>query len=303
MHNLFLALLLLIAPFSKTNDNLLLTHEDKTLATVNRAAYYSPIFGDSVIDMTTFQGLMEKVKLEVYNPPRNAFINDSGEIKPGEDGYALNQLAFKKQFYTYYFGRGSAKMNVPLIPIHPKVDSELLAEIRVKQIGSYVTYFNQRNHERSHNISLASEAINNAVVFPGEIFSFNEVVGERTLEKGYLPAPVIVKGELYEGIGGGICQVSSTLFNAVDRAGVEMIQRYSHSRRVPYVPPGRDATVSWYGPDFTFKNIHNQPILIKAKTIKGQVVIHIFSSDVVNFEPRNVPNAPQRLPKEIKINL
>ncbi|MFP3440966.1 VanW family protein, partial [Pantoea sp. SIMBA_133] len=118
------------------------------------------------------------------------------------------------------------------------------------------THFRKNNLERTSNIELAAEAINNTVVFPGETFSFNQTVGKRTKERGYLPAPIIVKGELSEGIGGGICQVSSTLFNAVDQAGVQIIERYSHSRSVPYVKPGRDATVSWYGPDFSFRN-HN----------------------------------------------
>ncbi|WP_261178638.1 VanW family protein [Anaerobacillus sp. CMMVII] len=166
----------------------------------------------------------------------------------------------------------------------------------MKQIGQYITYFNQRRKGRVQNIKLASEAINNHVVFPGEVFSFNQVVGQRTFEKGYLPAPVIIKGRVYRDFGGGICQVSSTLFNAVDRAGVQIVQRYSHSKRVPYVPPGRDAQVSWYGADFSFKNIHNQPLLIRAKVYGGSLLITIHSSDVINFKSRNVPNAPIESP-------
>lgn len=120
---------------------------------------------------------------------------------------------------TYFYDNRPAEIEVPRLTVYPKVDSEVLADIRTQQIGRYVTYFNSFNKERSHNISLATEAINNHVVFPGETFSFNKVVGKRTAERGYLSAPVIVKGELAEGIGGGICQVSSTLFNAVDKAG------------------------------------------------------------------------------------
>jgi len=87
----------------------------------------------------------------------------------------------------------------------------------------------------------------------GKFFSFNQVVGERTLERGYEPAPEIVKGEYTEGIGGGICQTSSTLFNAVDAAGLRVIERVSHSHVVTYVPIGRDATVPGENRTLNFK--------------------------------------------------
>jgi vancomycin resistance protein YoaR len=151
------------------------------------------------------------------------------------------------------------------------------------------------------NIELAANALDSHVVFPNETFSFNKVVGNRTLKKGYLRAPIIVRGELSEGIGGGICQVSSTLFNAVDRAGLQIVERYSHSKRVPYVPAGRDATVSWYGPDFQFQNKYNQPILIRAKRYGGSMIVKLYSSDMIDMKKRRVPNAPTSLPDEIHI--
>ena len=183
----------------------------------------------------------------------------------------------------------SATIEIPIHPVYPKIDSELLADIRSVRIGRYITSFNSSNKNRSTNIDLAAEAINNHVVFPGETFSFNRVVGKRTVEKGYEKAKVIVRGEYAEDIGGGICQVSSTLFNAVDSAGLKIVQRFSHSRNVSYIPPGRDATVSWYGPDFEFKNIYNQPIIIQARTMGNLLVIKIFSSDVIEYQPKKVP--------------
>ncbi|SDY49679.1 Vancomycin resistance protein YoaR, contains peptidoglycan-binding and VanW domains [Evansella caseinilytica] len=302
MKKLSLFLILLLIQAVNKNDNLILTHDGTTLASVNRAAFTSTFLDEPVIDEAIYNEFLEKLDKQFFQEPVNAHIDEHGAIVPGKIGYKLDRQSLTNEFYAYFFSRGPAQIEIPKLVVYPKVDSELLATIRVQQISSYVTYFNKNNDERSHNIALAAEAINNDVVFPGEIFSFNKAVGERTLEKGYLPAPVIVKGELYEGIGGGICQVSSTLFNAVDRAGVQIIQRYSHSRRVPYVPPGRDATVSWYGPDFTFKNIHNQPLLIQAKAVEGKVVISVYSSDVINVEPRNVPKAPEHLPEEIRIN-
>src|SRR5699024_116961 len=103
----------------------------------------------------------------------------------------------------------------------------------------------------------------------------------------------ILKGKLIEGIGGGICQVSSTLFNAVDSSGMTIVERFSHSKHVPYVPQGRDATVSWWGPDFVFENNYNQPVLIRAHASAGRVVVILYSSDIIKHFPRIVPSVFQ----------
>jgi vancomycin resistance protein YoaR len=297
----YLIIFMLLSPFL-TPDDFTVTYNGEPIANVNRMDFSSPLIGKEVIDSETYLLFLKEVEQQVYLPPVNAKIAKNGQIIPEQIGYMLDKSLFKEKFYRYYYGTDKAIIEVPLRPVHPKVNSEILSNIRVQRIGQYVTYFNRRNKERSHNISLATEAINNHVVFPGETFSFNEVVGKRTRERGYLSAPVIVRGELSEDIGGGICQVSSTLYNAVDHAGLEIVQRYSHSRRVPYVPRGRDATVSWYGPDFVFKNKLNQPILIQARIYGGSMLVYILSSDSINYEQRQVPGAPTRLPKEIIIN-
>ena len=270
-------------------ETVVITDGNKTIATIDRDEIIMTLTSENepILDVERFLLLLNTLEKQVYEAPVNATINNFGNIVPEKIGYKLDRDKFTDKFYAYLFDGGSEVIIAPKQPIYPKVDSELLANIRVKQIGHYITYFNPRKKQRAQNISLAVEAIDNHVVFPGEIFSFNDVVGNRTIEKGYLPAPIIVRGQLDEGVGGGICQVSSTLFNAVDRAGLEILERYSHSRNVSYVPPGRDATVSWYGPDFTFKNKHNQPILIRAKTYGSQLIVLIYSSDVINFEPNN----------------
>ncbi|WP_226668252.1 VanW family protein [Metabacillus litoralis] len=281
------------------SEKILITHEGEEIKTVNRSDFQLHPIANYLIDKQKLIELTEYVNSKVYKAPIDAYLNEQNQLISEEKGSKLNQEKFKMKFYQSFFSNGSVTINIPIQTLYPRVDSELLSSIKTKQISYYITYFNSRNKQRSQNIQLASEAINNHVVFPGEIFSFNSVVGNRTVEKGYLPAPIIVKGELSEGVGGGICQVSSTLFNAVDRAGVKIIERYSHSRQVPYVPPNRDATVSWYGPDFTFKNQHNQPLLIRSKVIGGRLVITIFSSDVIETTKKNIPSAPQKLPKEV----
>ncbi|KAB8138134.1 hypothetical protein F9U64_06200 [Gracilibacillus oryzae] len=276
---------------SGATADLVITLKEEQITSVNREELRVLFFDEPVIDEDKYQQFVQELEQKIYQEPVDATIDDNNVIVPGKAGYQLDRKEFREKFYSYFFSDNADKIEIPVMEVFPNVDSELLANIRTQQIGHYTTYFNKNNEERSHNIFLSSEAINNHVVFPGKTFSFNKVVGKRTAEKGYLPAPEIVKGELTEGIGGGICQVSSTLYNAVDRAGVQMVERYSHSKRVPYVPPGRDATVSWYGPDFTFKNNLNQPILIRSEVKGGKVDIAIYSSDQIEYTPREVPAA------------
>ncbi|WP_261129277.1 VanW family protein [Bacillus sp. Marseille-Q3570] len=301
MIHILMAALLLVGQQDEQRESLTLTQQEETITTVERENFSLRIPDTRLLDVNEYNKFIKKLDQLVYQAPVNARLDDLGNIIPGQVGFQLDRQRFNNQFFEYYYGHGPFKVEVPEMDIYPRVDSELLAHIRVQQIGQYVTYFNSNNENRTHNISLAAEAMDNTVIFPGETFSFNKVVGRRTKKKGYLPAPVIVRGEVSEGIGGGICQVSSTLFNAVDRAGLQIIERYSHSKRVPYVPPGRDATVSWYGADFQFLNKYNQPILIRAKRYGGSMVVKLYSSEVINFEPQKVPKAPSELPKEIKI--
>lgn len=242
-----------------------------------------------VIDTKEFNKVMDEIDKQIYIKPKDARINKSGNIVPEKVGYRLHRLKFIDQMYGHYFNDTSSKQEFPLEVIYPKVDSELLESIRRKRIGRYITTFNRNNKERSMNISLATKAINNSVIFPNEQFSFNQVVGKRTVEKGYLQAPVIINGKFSEDIGGGICQVSSTLFNAVDNAGLKIVHRYSHSRKIPYVPPKRDATVSWDGPDFVFENNYQRPVLLQAKMLGNHVLIEVYSSEAISYHPRNVP--------------
>ncbi|SFG28429.1 Putative peptidoglycan binding domain-containing protein [Halobacillus alkaliphilus] len=297
--NMFI-FLLLISPFSQ-NEELVITHQGEDILTIHPADILMDATLQPFIDHAKVYEIMVRVEKLVKEEPVNAKIGESGEIVAEKTGYQLDKQAFSKNMYHSLYSQNGHEIEVPMNTVHPKVDSEVLASLRAQKIGHYDTYFNSNNKERTHNIRLAAESIDSTVVFPGETFSFNEVVGKRTKEKGYLPAPVIVRGEVSEGIGGGICQVSSTIFNAVDNAGVQIEQRYSHSKRVPYVPEGRDATVSWYGPDFTFKNIYNQPLLLRANVYGGQMSVSVYSSDVINFESREIPGASKKLPEETEL--
>jgi len=284
--------LFLMVPQGNSPDNLVITKNGQTVAHINRPDFALPQTGFPFINATKYNQFLDKLDKQFSVAPENASLDQNGVIIPERPGSRIHRKVFTEQFYAYFFSSRKAKMEIPILTVYPKVDSELLADIRSKRIGRYVTSFNPHNKKRSNNIQLATNAINNYVVFPGERFSFNKVVGKRTVAKGYLRAPVIVKGEFTEDVGGGICQVSSTLYNAVDQAGIKIVKRFSHSRRVPYIPPGRDATVSWYGPDFRFKNDYNQPVLIRARTLGHLLIISVYSSENISYTPRKIPACP-----------
>ena len=129
-------------------------------------------------------------------------------------------------------------------------------------LGTSTTSFSASNRNRSTNIELATKACNGYVIKPGETFSINTVVGKRTKDRGYKEAGVYSNGQTDTGIGGGICQVSSTLFNAALEANMTITARRAHSLPVSYLPKGRDAAVSWGGPEFKFKNPHPFPVMV-----------------------------------------
>ncbi|MGN7938349.1 VanW family protein [Virgibacillus sp. 6R] len=169
---------------------------------------------------------------------------------------------------------------LPIEEKAPNVTQETVKGIDEVVIGTYKTTFNASIKGRTHNIALSAGAINQIVLGPGDRFYYNLVVGERTPERGYQKAMEIVDKEFVEGIGGGICQTSSTLYNAVMNAGLEVIEVHSHSRSVGYVPTGKDATVSWNGPDFKFINNKDYPVMIKTivDTAGGSIEVQILTS-------------------------
>ncbi|MFD0669846.1 VanW family protein [Cohnella sp. GCM10027633] len=281
-------------------DDMTIEHEGRTVIRVNRADYTLSVF--PLIHPTKLQALLDSVARQTDRPPVNARIGVGGGIESERLGVKLDRRKFEERCYEYFYGNGPLSLQTPQTAVYPRVDVELLSLIREKPIGSYATYFRAGNKNRSNNIALAAQAINNTVVFPNETFSFNKIVGVRNHQKGYRRAKVIVRGELAEDIGGGICQVSSTLYNAVDRAGLTILERYSHSRQVPYVLPGRDATVSWNGPDFSFQNQYDQPILLRAFAGNGSLYVTVYSSEFIDFHPRNVPGMSERLPEEVPID-
>ena len=137
-------------------------------------------------------------------------------------------------------------------------------------IASYTTYYNAEETSRSQNIAIAAELIDGITVQPFGDFSFNQTVGRRTKDAGFRQAKIIVDGEYVLGVGGGVCQVSTTLYNAALKSGLTVTEFHPHSLQVGYVPPSRDAMVSTQS-DLCFTNPHPFPVRLIAKAANGSI--------------------------------
>lgn len=169
--------------------------------------------------------------------------------------------------------------NVNVTTVMPSVTAEILsAKLFNTTLASYSTTYSTSAANRASNVQLAASKIDGKVLKPGETFSYNETIGDTTLENGYKVAPVFENGKSSQGVGGGICQVSSTLYSAVLYADLKVVERRNHSLTVAYVPKGQDATVSYGAIDFKFANNTDYPIKIKASAAGGRVSIAIVGT-------------------------
>ena len=209
-------------------------------------------------------------------------IDNKGKIIKGRPIITVNESKLVDEILQHSFSGG--KIELPLIYIHSNYSERDIPYLKEVAIASFTTYFKAHKTGRSKNIELSTKAINNVIVGNNDIFSFNSVVGPRDVAAGYQMAPEIIHGKMVMGIGGGICQTSSTLFNAVDQLNIKIIERHKHSKDVGYVREGRDATVSFGGLDFKFQNSLGIPILVRTYYQKGAVTVQITTSrEYYNF--------------------
>jgi vancomycin resistance protein YoaR len=174
-------------------------------------------------------------------------------------------------------------IEIPFRYLLPEVmDSDLKALLFRDVLCSYETAHTD-NENRNTNLTLACAAINGKTLAAGEVFDFNTVVGQRTAEKGYKYAAAYDGGKTVQTLGGGICQVSSTLYYCTLVADLEIVERSPHSFVSSYMPMGMDATVSWGGPHFSFKNSTNYPIRIEAKVEDGFVKVQLIGTDEKDY--------------------
>lgn len=218
---------------------------------------------------------LEKIHSEIYKSAKDAYYTtDPYIVYPHSDGI---DFAISMEEANDILNNCTDSCSIPLKILSPSVTTNQIgAEAFPDLLGNYSTTYSTRNINRSTNIRLASSKINGIVIMPGETFSYNKTVGKRTSAAGFKLAAVYSGGEVTTGIGGGICQVSSTLYNAVLYANLEIVERYNHGFNTGYVPAGRDATVSWGGPDFVFKNNRDYPVRVVCSGTGGTISCKIF---------------------------
>ena len=162
----------------------------------------------------------------------------------------------------------------------PAVTAEELEAVLFRDVLGEAKTHVSGTAARISNVKLASSAFNGTVLNSGDVFSYNETVGQRTAAKGYKPAPAYVKGETVDEIGGGVCQPSSTLYLACLRANLEITERHAHRYVPSYIGKGMDATVSWGGPDYKFTNNTDYPIKIETVYEKGYLTVRLLGTNV-----------------------
>lgn len=206
---------------------------------------------------------IDEIYKEIHKDPVDAtFTKNPYKVTASENGvdFAIS-LDEAKQLVK----EDKEKFEIKLKTLYPNISTnDISSEAFPDIIATYDTTFSSSNVNRSTNIKLATARYNGKVLMPGESISFNSTVGKRTPTRGYKEAAVFVNGGTSTDYGGGICQLSSTLYNAALRANLEIVDRSNHAFAVGYVPIGTDATVSWGSPDFVFKNTRSYPIKIEA---------------------------------------
>ncbi|HYK73433.1 MAG TPA: VanW family protein [Pseudoneobacillus sp.] len=205
-------------------------------------------------------------------------VDANGHIIKGKPRVILEEAELLEKVINASIKGGTVEL--PLYVTESGYKPEEVPQLGEVVVATYETHFDSSVAGRTKNIELSAQAINNVLLGVGDVFSFNTTVGPSDAEHGYQKAMEAVNGKLVEGIGGGICQTSSTLFNAVDQIGVKYVEKHHHSVNVGYVPKGRDATVSYGGLDFRFENTSGVPLLIKAYTNKGTLTVELRTSKV-----------------------
>ena len=204
------------------------------------------------------------------------------DITPEIYGYGFDLENAKARLASAQYGQ---TLRFPFTRIIPEVTLESLKAILYRDVlGSCKTpYSGSDNNNRNTNLNLACQAINGKIIYPGQTFTYNYTLGERTAARGYKPAASYVNGKTVDTYGGGICQVSSTLYYCTLIANLEIVERWPHGYISSYIDPGMDASVSWNSGDFRFRNNTSYPIRIEAYRRNGYVYVQLVGTDEKDY--------------------
>ena len=270
--------------------------EDDKLIIVNgkigAGIYFDPLKEDIVsslkdmsysnisIDIPTYEKYPEAINLaaiheDIYKVPENAyFTTEPYAVYPEVIGVDFNQEKLQNEINEEPL---KEEYVIALDYYTPEVTTDDIGmEAFPDLLATYTTTYDSSNTNRTTNLRLASNKINGTVIMPGEVFSYNKVVGKRTIAAGYKNAAIFSEGQVVDGLGGGICQVSSTLYNTAVFADMTITSRQNHMFVPSYVKAGKDATVVWGSIDFKFRNDRNYPIKIESSVSGGKCTVSFY---------------------------
>ena len=236
-----------------------------------------------VYDPKPVNELIAAMKKEIDITPVDGSISFSDgkfSVVADKKGAKLNDTELSKTILSKINGdvkSPNISVDAPIEVLQANLTKEKLDTLNTK-ISSYTTNFSTSSYERSTNITLATKSINGKLLMPGQEFSFNQTVGQRTSARGYQVAPVIVGTKVEADFGGGICQVSTTLYNAVIRANIIASERHPHTMPSHYMGPAMDATVDWGNLDYKFVNTLAFPVYIEAYVNNKNIYFNIYSN-------------------------
>lgn len=218
---------------------------------------------------------IESIYNEVYKKPQDAYY----EKEPLKVYKEVQGVDFDKEKAKKLIEKNSndTEYKIKLKYTEAKIKLEDLdIDMFQNLLGSFSTRYNEKNKDRTNNLNLASKKIDGTVLSPGEEFSYNKIVGERTISAGYKESKIYSNGQVVDGLGGGICQISSTLYNAVVFANLEVTERHNHQFITSYVDIGRDATVAYGSKDLKFVNNRSYPVKINMTVSSGIAKVEIY---------------------------
>jgi len=221
---------------------------------------------------------LSKLKKQVdFSPSNSTYDYNYGKIKYTKEVYGkkLDLETNIKLIEARLLNRDFSDICLSVESVKPSITVDDVKDLK-DILAVFTTRFNASNSNRAHNIEVAAKKINNYVLLPGEEFSMDRALGPRSLENGYMRAPIIMQSQVVPGTGGGVCQVATTLYNAALLSCLEITSRVHHSIPLGYVPPGQDATISEGYIDLKFKNNKNYTICIVSEINDGSITVKII---------------------------